>query len=144
MGIDPNHHVPIYQQIVGHISGLIGAGVYRPGDLLPSVRALSLELVVNPNTVQRAYQEIERIGLARTRRGVGMFVSENGVGVAVRHAESAARDRFREGVAVAVSADLAADRIEAIFNEAKGSVPVRSDGPQSVAEGDRSPTEPPP
>ena len=63
MPVDPHSHVPIYEQIVEHIHGRISTGVFRPDEPLPSIRALALELLVNPNTVQRAYHELELPGL---------------------------------------------------------------------------------
>ena len=76
--IEPHSHVPIYLQIVEYLRSAIAAGVYRPGEALPSLRALALDLKVNPNTVQRAYDEMDRQGLIKSQRGVGMFVAERG------------------------------------------------------------------
>ena len=76
--IEPDSHVPVYVQIVEHMRSAIAAGVYRPGEALPSLRALATDLKVNPNTVQRAYDELFRQGLIRSHRGVGMFVAERG------------------------------------------------------------------
>ncbi|GFN23419.1 GntR family transcriptional regulator [Thermanaeromonas sp. C210] len=67
---------PIYLQIVELICRRVARGELPPGTRLPSLRDLSQELAVNPNTVQRAYQELERLGVAATRRGQGTFVAE--------------------------------------------------------------------
>lgn len=67
---------PIYLQIVELVCRRVARGELRPGTRLPSLRDLSQELAVNPNTVQRAYQELERLGVAVTRRGQGTFVAE--------------------------------------------------------------------
>jgi DNA-binding transcriptional regulator YhcF (GntR family) len=69
---DPN--IPIYLQIIHSIKQEIVAGILRPGDKLPSVREQAEALTVNPNTVQRAYQELEREGVTETRRGMGTFI----------------------------------------------------------------------
>lgn len=74
--IDPSSGVPIYIQIIEEIKVLIAGGILAPGDQLPSVRALAVSLRVNPNTVSKAYQEMERDGLTQTRRGEGTFVTE--------------------------------------------------------------------
>ncbi len=68
---------PIYLQIVEKVKRAIIRGDLKPGDRLPSVRELAIMLRVNPNTVQRAYQELEREGLTFTRRGQGNFVTQD-------------------------------------------------------------------
>jgi DNA-binding transcriptional regulator YhcF (GntR family) len=65
--IEPDSHVPIYIQIIEYLRSRIAAGVFRPGEALPSLRALALELKVNPNTVQRAYDEMDRQGMIRSK-----------------------------------------------------------------------------
>jgi GntR family transcriptional regulator len=67
--------VPIYQQLTAQICAAVARGRLRPDDRLPSVRELSQTLVVNPNTVARAYTELERQGTVYTRPGLGVFVS---------------------------------------------------------------------
>jgi len=71
-----NPNVPIYQQIMNGIKQDIVSGARKPGDKLQSVRELAEALTVNPNTVQRAYQELEREGVSETRRGTGTFIVE--------------------------------------------------------------------
>ncbi|TDA68849.1 MAG: GntR family transcriptional regulator [Clostridia bacterium] len=68
---------PIYLQIVDNICRRVARGELPPGARLPSLRDPALELEVNPNTVQHAYQELERRGLTFTRRGEGTFLSED-------------------------------------------------------------------
>jgi len=67
---------PIYRQIVEQVRTAARLGVLSPGDALPSVRALSEELVVNPNTIAKAYAELCRDGTVESRAGKGMFVAE--------------------------------------------------------------------
>lgn len=71
-----NDNEPIYLQIIELIRRAIATGELMPGDKLPSVREMSSSLGVNPNTLQRAYGELERLGITYTRRGMGSFVSE--------------------------------------------------------------------
>jgi len=71
---DPN--IPIYVQIMNTIKQGLVSGSLKPGDRLTSVRELAESLSVNPNTVQRAYQELEREGVSETRRGTGSFIAE--------------------------------------------------------------------
>lgn len=67
--------VPIYQQLTAQICAAIARGRLQPDERLPSVRELSQTLVVNPNTVARAYTELERQGTVYTRPGLGVFIS---------------------------------------------------------------------
>jgi GntR family transcriptional regulator len=73
--ISPATGVPIYQQLIDQIAAGIARGQLRPNERLPSVRELSQTLVVNPNTVARAYTELEREGVLYTRPGLGVFVA---------------------------------------------------------------------
>lgn len=66
--------VPIYEQIVGQVVGAIASGGLGPDDFLPSVREMAGLLLVNPNTVSKAYGELERIGVVGVQRGTGMIV----------------------------------------------------------------------
>ncbi len=115
MPVDPHSHVPIYEQIVEHIRGSVAAGVYRPGEALPSIRALALELLVTPNTVQRAYQELEREGLAYTRKGLGVFVTEDGDASAQSRSEASICNRFAQGIDLGRAANIPEARLEALF-----------------------------
>lgn len=72
-----NENMPIYIQIMDLIKQRICAGQMGMGDKLPSVRDMAVELRVNPNTIQRAYQELEREGMVFTQRGMGTFVTED-------------------------------------------------------------------
>lgn len=74
--IDPRSGLPIYRQIVEQIRRARAAGSLLSGDRLPSVRELAEKVVVNPNTVAKAYRELEREGVIETRRGIGTFVTE--------------------------------------------------------------------
>jgi len=69
-------NIPIYVQIMSIIKQAIVSGSLHPGDKLSSVRERAESLAVNPNTVQRAYQELEREGVSETRRGMGTFIVE--------------------------------------------------------------------
>ena len=68
---------PIYLQLTERIQRDIIAGVYQPGDKLPSVRDLALEAAVNPNTMQKALSELERSGLVYSQRTSGRFITED-------------------------------------------------------------------
>lgn len=70
-------HLPIYAQLVEQLKRRIVTGDYPPGSKLPSVRELASEAAVNPNTVQRAFAELERSGLIYTQRATGKFVTDD-------------------------------------------------------------------
>ena len=67
--------VPVYRQIIDQILGGIAAGTLAPGDQLPTVRQLAVDLAINPNTVVRAYRELEIRNVLSTQQGVGTFVT---------------------------------------------------------------------
>jgi GntR family transcriptional regulator len=70
--------VPIYLQVMQQIKYLVASGRLEPGEELPSIRALAEQLLVNPNTIARAYRELEIAGVVEKRRTAGTYVAENG------------------------------------------------------------------
>ena len=73
--LDKTGGVPFYRQIIDLVKGGIATGRLEPGDQLPTVRQLAVDVSVNPNTVSRAYMELELTGLVTTQMGSGTFVS---------------------------------------------------------------------
>jgi GntR family transcriptional regulator len=73
--VDTSSRLPIYRQLTGQLREAVARGQIEPDQRLPSVRELSRMLVVNPNTVARAYTELEREGVVNTRPGLGVFVA---------------------------------------------------------------------
>ncbi|MBX6353028.1 MAG: GntR family transcriptional regulator [Thermoflavifilum sp.] len=76
--VDPRLSTPVYQQVMDGIKAAIASGWLKPGDKLPSVRELALELTINHNTVAKAYQELERERVIEVIRGRGTFVAYPG------------------------------------------------------------------
>ncbi|APW60785.1 GntR family transcriptional regulator [Paludisphaera borealis] len=76
--ISTNEGVPIYLQIVNQVKYLVASGRLSAGEELPPIRVLAEQLVVNPNTVARAYRELEGAGLVEKRRTAGTYVADNG------------------------------------------------------------------
>lgn len=72
--LDHRDSRPIYEQIADNFRGQIQTGILRPGDKLPSVRELSAQLTINPNTIQRSYRELEKDGWVQSEPGKGSFV----------------------------------------------------------------------
>ena len=77
--LDLKSGVPFYRQIIDQVRSSIATGLLEPGDRLPTVRQLAVDLSVNPNTVSRAYTELELTGLVETQLGSGTFVGQRKV-----------------------------------------------------------------
>jgi GntR family transcriptional regulator len=82
--ISAHDGVAIYLQIVNQIKYLVAAGRLGPGEELPPIRTLAEQLLINPNTVARAYRELEGVGIVEKRRTAGTYVSEQGCPLARR------------------------------------------------------------
>ena len=102
--IDYKSRVPIYDQITGGIIRLKALGVLKAGDKLPSVRVMAIDLGINPNTVQRAYNILEADGVIYSVAGKGSFIS--GDNKAADAILSAAKNTFRQAVEQARQAGL--------------------------------------
>jgi GntR family transcriptional regulator len=74
---NPSLGVPIYLQLMEQVKHAVETGALRPGEQLPGIRPLAEELVINPNTVAKAYRELEHEGVIELRHGAGAFVSAN-------------------------------------------------------------------
>ena len=118
MQIDPGSHVPIYLQIAEALRAAVAAGVYRPGEVLPSLRAMATEVHVNPNTVQRAYDELEREGLIYSQRGRGLFVAEKGAAVAQLTSGDGVRRALDEAIRAGQVSGMSAAQIRRLFQAA--------------------------
>jgi len=106
ISIRTSSDVPIHRQIADGLRMSVAAGRLAPGDDIPSVRALATRLGVNPNTVARAYRELERDGVVVTRRGAGTFVARRSGPGAERAVRRAVEDRAAELVTVALQGGL--------------------------------------
>ncbi|HUL78905.1 MAG TPA: GntR family transcriptional regulator [Vicinamibacteria bacterium] len=79
LSVDLKSGVPLYRQIIDQVKSGIATGALGPGDRLPTVRQLSVDLSVNPNTVSRAYNELDLTGLVETHMGSGTFIGHKRV-----------------------------------------------------------------
>ena len=77
--LDPHSGVPVYRQIIDQVLGGIAAGTLTAGHQLPTVRQVAVDLSINPNTVVRAYRELEIRGVLETQQGTGTFISQQEV-----------------------------------------------------------------
>jgi GntR family transcriptional regulator len=117
--VDPRSGVPIYLQLMEQVKRCVALGTLSPGEQLPTVKALSLQLTVNPNTVARAYRELERDQVIETSPGRGSFVRVNGSVATATHAViDVARAAFLDSVREAKSLGISVDQAQGLFKEA--------------------------
>lgn len=107
---------PIYTQLVARLQQQIVSGVYPPGSKLPSVRELAADAGINPNTVQRAFAELERAGLIYTQRTAGKFVTEDAAAVAAAR-RSLAEAQTRQYLAAMRALGCGKQEIHNLFDQ---------------------------
>jgi GntR family transcriptional regulator len=113
--IEAGDGVPIYIQIVEQIKRAVALGRLKPEESLPSVRQLALDLTVNPNTVARAYLELEHEGVIYKRQGQGTFVSSQTADASRRERHKIVAALFEKAVIEAANAGLTGSEIEDIY-----------------------------
>src|ERR1700723_3465107 len=74
--LDADSGVPVYRQLIDQVTGALAAGSLAAGNQLPTVRQVAVDLAINPNTVMRAYREMEIRGILDTQQGTGTFIAE--------------------------------------------------------------------
>jgi len=117
--VDPRSGVPIYIQLIEQIKRSVAIGILAAGEQLPTVKQLALDLTINPNTVAKAYRDLERDGVIETSPGRGSFVRANGVADSTKAAASdVARDSIESAVREAKSLGLAREDIRALTEAA--------------------------
>lgn len=110
--IDTSNGVAIYEQIVRQVKFAIAEDSLRPGQLLPSVRSLSVQLALNPNTIARAYQLLQAEGILEPLRGRGYVVSQGATETCRSDRKSIIADRLRSVLTEALHGGLEASEIE--------------------------------
>jgi GntR family transcriptional regulator len=103
--------VPIYLQVMQQIKYLVASGRLQPGDELPSIRTLAEQLIVNPNTIARAYRELETAGVVEKRRTAGTFVAEAGSPLARKERLRLLRQRVDQLLVEAFQMGFALDEV---------------------------------
>lgn len=117
--VDPHTGVPIYLQLIDQVKRSVALGVLAPGERLPTVKQLATELTINPNTVARAYRDLERDGVIETSVGRGSFVRGNSAVDTVTQAlTSVAADALTRVVREAKSMGLDRDIVHHLFDQA--------------------------
>jgi GntR family transcriptional regulator len=114
--------VPIYRQIVNQVKYLVASGLLLPGEELPPIRTLALQLKVTPNTIVKAYDELEISGVVHKRRGSGTFVSEVRQQLAPRERRRIVEQRIDALLAEAYQLNFTADDILRMVRERKAAM----------------------
>jgi GntR family transcriptional regulator len=126
--IETSGFIPIYEQIKKGIKSEISLGVLKANEALPSIRDLAAELVINPNTVARAYRELELEGFITTRKGKASFVSENSSALIQREKVRLVEDVFDRAIAEARKFGLDAAGIRRIVESRLKNQEKRTEG----------------
>lgn len=117
--VDVMSRVPVYEQIIKQVEEQVLTGILKEGDKLPSVRSLSVKLSINPNTIQKAYTELDRRQLIITVPGKGSFISEKAievVGANSREKMTELNKIIRELALAGVTKEEIINNIEEVFN----------------------------
>lgn len=117
--VDVMSRVPVYEQIIKQVEEQVLTGILKEGDKLPSVRSLSVKLSINPNTIQKAYTELDRRQLIITVPGKGSFISEKAievVGANSRGKMTELNKIIRELALAGVTKEEIINNIEEVFN----------------------------
>jgi GntR family transcriptional regulator len=115
--IDPTNGVAIYEQIVRQVKFAVAEGTLCPGQLLPSVRQLGQQLAINPNTIARAYQQLQADQVIETLRGRGLAVCAGATEPCREVRRSLIAERLRSALAEALHGGLKAEEIREIVGE---------------------------
>jgi GntR family transcriptional regulator len=115
--IDTTGGIPIYLQIVEQIQRTVAAGRLKPEDPVPSVRQLALDLTINPNTVARAYLELEHQGFLYKRQGQGTYVCAEAPRAARREQTRMVADLLEKAIGMAVSSGMSASEIDVLYHK---------------------------
>ncbi len=117
--VDPRSGIPLYLQLIDQVKRAVALGTLAAGEQLPTVKALALELTVNPNTVARAYRELERDRVIETSPGRGSFVRTDGSpGQLRRAATDVGEGVFSDAVRAARSLGLSDPEVRMLFERA--------------------------
>jgi GntR family transcriptional regulator len=116
--IDSQSVVPVFQQLADQVRAAIARGALRPGDALPSIRQMATAALINPNTVAKTYRDLEREGILRTHRGLGVFVADGAPELCHGERRTAIRRQLAEVVAAGRRAGLSTAELGTLCREA--------------------------
>lgn len=115
--IDTSDGTPIYLQIIDQIKRSVAVGWLKPEDALPSVRQLALDLTINPNTVARAYLELEHEGVIYKRQGQGTYVSAGALETSRRERNKVVAALFEKAIVEALNFGMSASEIAEAYRQ---------------------------
>ncbi len=115
--INPHNGVPVYEQVYRQIAFAIADGGLRPGEMIPSVRSLAKTLAINPNTVARAYRQLQDDSIVEAVRGTGLEISEKAVGLCRAERIKIVRQAFSEVIVAARQSRLTDREIKEILED---------------------------
>lgn len=115
--IDPNNGIPIYDQIVRQVKYAIAEGTLTPGQLIPSVRELARQITVNPNTIQRAYQQLQDEEVVESLRGRGLAVCRGAVKQCVQDRHELLRVRLEQVIQEGLRSGLEPEQLSSLFEK---------------------------
>ena len=134
--VDPSSRTPPSEQIVEHLLDALSRGTFAAGDRLPSVRALAVEVLVNPNTVAKAYAELDRQGVVAGRNGSGVYVTAEGPDCARSLRRASTLQDFARAAAAALRAGHDAEGLRRALadssNQASRSTDTHCETPQGA------------
>ncbi|HEY7310068.1 MAG TPA: GntR family transcriptional regulator [Gemmataceae bacterium] len=126
--LSPQDHVPTYRQIVNQIEHLVASGRLRPGEELPPIRVLAIQLRINPNTVARAYRELETAGVVAKDSTRGTYVSDAGSPLARRERLKILTERIDALLVAARQLNVATDEVLDLLRQRDKALQPRPSG----------------
>jgi len=115
--IEPSNGLAIYDQIARQIKFAVAHGALQTGELIPSVRELAQQLAVNPNTVARAYRDLQAAGVVEPLRGEGLRITRTALKQCQQERRELLSERLRSAIVECRRGGLSATEIRALFNE---------------------------
>ncbi|WP_240375613.1 GntR family transcriptional regulator [Bacillus piscicola] len=109
--------LPLYEQIIQQVKELLAVGALEKGEKIPAVRELSAQLQINPNTVSKAYKELERQGILMVVRGRGTFISENIKQEMTKESALLVREKVKEAVLESIYANVTEETMKQWVSE---------------------------
>ena len=128
IAINVTDGVPIYRQIVNQVKYLVASGLLEPGEELPAIRTLALQLKVTPNTVVKAYDELETAGIVHKRQGSGTYVSEGRSRLPNRERQRLIEQRIDALLAEAHQLNFTPDDVLRLIRERKSAMASSGSG----------------
>lgn len=122
LNINPSNGIAIYDQVVRQVKFAVAQGAVKPGNLVPSVREMARELAINPNTVARAYQQLQSDGVLEQVRGMGLEVATDAVKQCKSERRKLIQERIRQALVEAKQSGLDGDELRQLVDKQLTSV----------------------